>query len=54
MKFLILALSLLFLVGCKKEIETEVEILEKSPFYVKTLEREKIKLPQGKMKGQLV
>lgn len=54
MKFLTLSALILFLVGCKKEIQTKIEIIDKSPMIVKTLERDRIKIPQGNMKGELV
>jgi hypothetical protein len=53
MKFLIASAILLLFVGCKTEIETEIDIVEKSPMIVKTLERDRIKIPQGRMKGEL-
>ncbi len=41
-------------VSCKKEIETKVNIIEDTSIIVKTLDGERIKLPKGKMKGELV
>jgi hypothetical protein len=54
MKFLILTLVSLLLIGCKKEIDVKLTIDETDQFKIITSDAERLTLPKGKLNGLLV
>jgi len=54
MKFLILTFVQLLLIGCKKEISTNIKIVDDTPVLIKTLDEDRVKFLKGISQGTFV